>query len=249
MTFTPTVLMDARIYYASLDATGFSNKVDFAATVDDLDRTTFASNGAHERTGGLFDSQAAIEGFWDVGDLSKPDDVLWANLGLSAQPLTVLPTSGAVGSLAYLTKVMQVSYKPGADEGKLLAWSADMSGTQPVARGMILHPQGTARTSTGTGTATQLGAVTVAQRMYANLHVFSIAGTSTPTLTVKLQSSVDNTFGSPTDRITFTAATALTGQSSSVLGAVTDTWWRAQWTISGTTPSFLFALSAGVAPK
>jgi hypothetical protein len=83
--------------------------------------------------------------------------------------------------------------------------------------------------------------------MYANLHVFSVAGTSGPTLTVKLQSSVDNTFGAPTDRITFTGATAISGQSGSVAGAITDTWWRVVWTITGTNPSFLFAASAGIA--
>jgi hypothetical protein len=112
-----------------------------------------------------------------------------------------------------------------------------------------MHPNGTARTTTGTGTGIQLGAVTAAQRMYCNLHVLSISGTGTPTITVKLQSSVDNTFASPTDRIVFTAATALGGQASSALGAITDQWWRAQWTISGTNPSFLFAVSAGIAKK
>lgn len=249
MTFTPTVLTDARPYYGSVDFVTWSNKVELGAEWEDLDMTTFASGGAKERTGGLADSSATLEGFWDAGDNSKPDDVLFANGGTYTQPLTLCATSGAAGTLAYLTKVMECSYKPGGDIGKLLSFSVEWKGNQPLARGQIMHPNGTARTTTGTGTGFQVGAVTAAQRMYANLHVFSISGTSTPTITVKLQSSVDNTFASPTDRITFTAATALGGQASSVLGAITDQWWRAQWTISGTTPSFLFAVSAGIAKK
>jgi hypothetical protein len=47
----------------------------------------------------------------------------------------------------------------------------------------------------------------------------------------------------------FTAATGLTSQAASVLGAVTDQWWRVIWTITGTTPSFTFAVSAGIGPK
>lgn len=249
MALTPTVLVDVRTYLAGADLTGYSNKVELAAVVEDKDRTTFASNGWKERVGGLFDLSASAEGFWQAGDLSMPDDMFWANLGVSTVPLTMVPTSGAVADLTYLSRITQCSYKPGAQVGELLAWSADLKGNWPLVRGQILHPQGTARTTTGNGTGVQVGAVTSAQRMYACLHVLSIAGSSTPTITVKIQSSVDNTFASPTDRIAFTAATTLQGQASSVLGAVTDTWWRAVWTISGSSPSFLFAVSAGVGPK
>jgi len=248
MALTPTVLLDARPFFAGIDLTSWSSKVELGGEVEDLDITTFASGGAKERTGGLFDTTASLDSFWEAGDMSKPDDEFFTNLGTS-QPLTLCATSGAVGTLAYLTKVLECSYKPGGEIGKLLASTTEFRGNQPTARGQIMHPNGTARTSTGTGTGIQLGAVLVTQRMYCNLHVFSVAGTSTPTITVKLQSSVDNTFASPTDRVTFTAATAIGGQSSSVVGAVTDTWWRTTWTISGTTPSFLFAVSAGIAKK
>jgi len=248
MTFTPQVLTDCRIYFASLDATGYGNKVELDPTVEDLDKTTFGSGGWHERTGGLFDSQVSATVFWQAGDLSQPDDVAWAQLGAGTAPLTVVPTSGAVGSLAYLTQTLETSYKIGADVGKLVSSDITWMGKQPLARGQVLHPQGTARSSSGSGTAIQLGAVSASQRLYANLHVLSVSG-GTPSLTVKVQSNVDNTFGAPTDRITFTAATGLTSQPSNVLGAVTDTWWRVTWTISGSTPSFLFAVSAGIAPK
>lgn len=249
MALTPTVLLDARIYLESADLTGWSNKVETAASVADEDVTTFASNGWHERTGGERDTDVSLEGFFEALDVSRPDDLFWANLGSNQAALTVAPTSGAAGVLAYLTRAQVMDYKPGAAVGKVLGWTSSQKGNWPFVRGLILHPQGTARTATGTGTGFQLGAVTIAQRMYACLHVLSIAGTSTPTITVSLQSSVDNTFSSPTTRITFAADTTLDGQALSLLGAVTDQWWRAAWTISGTTPSFLFAVSAGIGPK
>jgi hypothetical protein len=248
MTLTPTVLLDARIYLATADLTGYSNKVELSSSVVDLDRTTFASGGWHERVGGLFDSQINIEGLADFGDLTKPDDMFWANLGAPGTAATIVPTAGTVGSLAYLGKVLEADYKLGGKVGDLLPWTGGLKGNTAIARGQILHPQGTARTATGTGTAVQLGAVLATQRLCANLHVLSVSGT-TPSITVAIQSNVDNTFGSPTTRLTFAADTALDGQALSVLGPVTDTWWRATWTISGTTPSFLFAVAAGIAPK
>lgn len=250
MTLNPQVLTDARIYFASADLTGYSNKVELATSAEELDRTTFASGGAKERWGGVFDSSINIDGFWQAGDLTMPDDTLWANLDGSANdPLTVIPTSGAVGSLAYVTKVLERNFKIGTDHGKLLGWSSEMAGAWPVVRGAVLHPQGTARTATGNGTAVQLGALSASQALYVAFHVLSIAGTSTPTITVKIQSASTSGFGTPNDQGTFTAATALGGQTLKITGPITDTWWRAQWTISGTTPSFLFAVSAGIGTK
>lgn len=255
MTLSATVLTDCRIYCDSADLTGYSNKVEVKGMAEDLETTTFASAGYKEFKGGTFSADIKLEGLWQAGDLSQPDDTFWADLGVNSKPITFVPTpttlgsAPSVGDLSYVTKFLETQYSPGAERGKLLAWSAEMKGNWPVARGVVLHPQGTARTTTGNGTGVQIGSVSATQRLYASLHVLSISGTSTPTITVKVQSSVDNTFASPTDRITFTAATALGGQALSVDGAVTDTWWRAVWTISGSSPSFLFAVSAGIAAK
>lgn len=254
MALTAYVLNDARIYYSSLDATGYSNSVEISAENEDEDITTFASSAWKTRVGGLFDSQASAKMFWQAGSTAtdeKPDDLLWSKLGTSTQPLTIVPTGGASGDLCYLTKTLSSTFKLSGDVSnrpRVAMTEAAWAGNQPVARGQILHPQGTARTATGNGTGYQLGAVSAAQKLYANLHVF---GVSDGQMIVKIQSSVDNTFASPTDRITFsTVTTSLTAEASSVSGAVTDTWWRTTWTISGgSTHSFLFAVSAGIATK
>ena len=250
MALTPLVLMDADIYLGSADLSGYSNKLEAAATADPLEYTNFGSGGWKQRVGGEWDMTGSIEGFWQAGDLSQPDDLLQANLGVNTLPATFVPTlGGTVGDLAYLTKTLETRYDLSGQVGQLMAFAVDLQGNAPLVRGRIMQPMPTPRTTTGNGTGQQIGAVLATQRMWANLHVNAFSGTASPTLTVKLQSNVDNTFSAPTDRVVFTAATGFTSQASSVLGAITDQWWRVTWTITGTTPSFTFAVSAGIGPK
>lgn len=247
MPFNPLVLMDARIYWATADLTGFSNKVDLHSSAVDLDRTTFGSQGWHERTAGVYDTAVGVDSYWEAGDLSMPDDMFWANLG-GAVPASIAATSGASGTPIYLTRITESDNKPGAKHGDLLAQTTNGKGNRPLVDGLVMHPMGTPRTASGSGTGYQLGAVSAAQRIYCNYHLMSFAGA--PTLTVKLQSSVDNTFAAPTDRLTFTASAALDAQHLSLLGPITDTWWRAVWTLTGgVSPSVMFNMSAGIGPK
>lgn len=250
MALTPLVLTNADLYLDSADLSGYSNKMTVGVKQANLDKTTFASNGWHEVQGGVFDGDISVEGFYQAGDNSMPDDQIWGDLGISSVPFTAIPNGGgAVGDIAYVMRALECDYTFGGKHGELLGFTLSAKTNAPVGRGNVIHPTGIARTSSGNGTGFQVGAVSAIQRMYANLHVMSISGTATPTLTVTLQSSVDNTFGSPTTRATFNAATSLQGQYQAVLGAVTDTWWRVTWTISGTNPSFLFNVSIGAGAK
>jgi hypothetical protein len=151
-----------------------------------------------------------------------------------------------VGDLAYVVSALRSSYTVFDAVGEVAPWSSNAKSSWPLVRGQFAHPPGTARTSSGTGTGLNLGAVATGKRMYAALHVLSVSGT-TPSLTARVESSVDNTFASPTTRLTFTAAATVGGQVLRTDGtAITDTWWRIAWTISGTTPSFLFVGSLGI---
>jgi hypothetical protein len=147
----------------------------------------------------------------------------------------------------YLTQATRKGVKWLGDVGEVIPWSAEWEGSWPVARGKCVHPSGVPRTANGSGTGYQVGAPTAVQGMYATLHVLSVTGTATPTLTVTIESSVDNTFAAPTVRGSFAAATGKGGQAIKITGPVTDQWWRAKWTISGTTPSFLFLVALGIA--
>lgn len=247
MTLTPLVLVNADIYMDSVDLTGYSNQIQLAAKAVDLDKTTFNSNGWKERQGGVFDGDCSVDGFFQAGDLTMPDDMFWADLGNSQVPLTALPTGGSPGDLCYLTKVLNCEYTPGEKHGQLLAYKMASKTNWPITRGKILHPQGTARTATGNGTAVQQVAISSSQAYYAALHIL---GYTDGSITVAIQSSVDNTFASPTTVATFSAASGLGSQSARVLGPGTNTWYRVTWTITGgVTHSFLFAVSGGVGPK
>lgn len=248
MSLTPLVLLDTKIYMVGADLTGYSNKVTLPVTAEALEKTTFASGGWKERTGGLFDMSGSIEGFWQAGDTTMPDDRFWSSLGTNTIPVTFIPTGGStVGDLAFLTKVFEARYDLSGQMGQLIAWAADLQGNAPVARGAVAVTN-LARTASGTGTGVQIGAVGTAQRLYANLHVFAATGTS-PSVVVKVQSASSSSFASPTDRITFGTATTVSGEAASVVGNITDTWWRAVWTVAGTSPSLTFACSFGVAAK
>ena len=97
-------------------------------------------------------------------------------------------------------------------------------------------------TSSSTTTGSQLGAVSAAQRIVANLHVTTAVGSA---LDVIVQSDDNSGFTSPTNRITFSQATGITSQHLSLAGAVTDDYWRLSYTIAG--GSFTFAVALGIA--
>lgn len=241
-----TILTNVRTFAGGVDLTGASNKVELSSEVEDKDTTNYASQGYKEVIGGLGSAEISAEGQWEAGDPTKVDDASWAQLG-SVIPWSVSANNGAaVGDLAYVVSALRSSYTLFDAVGEVAPWSGDAKSSWPLVRGQFAHPPGTARTATGTGTGLDLGAVTAGQRMYAALHVLSASGT-TPSITAHVESAPDNTFAAPTTRLTFTTATAAGGQALRTDGtAITDTWWRVAWTISGTTPSFLFVASLGI---
>lgn len=240
------ILLDCRLFAVGADLSGASNKIELSAEHEDKDTTNYRSGGWKEVIGGLGSAEIAGEGQWEAGDPSLVDDASWAAIG-GQGPYTVCPADSVVSALAYFTKGMRADFKFGDAVGEVAPWSGTVKSSWPLVRGQIGHPPGTARTSNGTGTALNLGAVAAGKRLYAALHVLSVAGTSTPTITGRIESDDSGSFSSPTTRLTFAAATAISGETLRTDGtAITDTWWRVAWTITGTTPSFLFVSSLGI---
>ncbi|MFM9634744.1 hypothetical protein ACKI10_45265 [Streptomyces galilaeus] len=241
-----TILTNVRTFAVGADLTGQSNKIELSAEVEDKDTTNYASEGWKEFLGGLASAEIAGEGQWEAGDPGKIDDASWSQLGGVGPWSISANNAAAVGGLAYFTNGLRSDYKLFGAVGDVAPWSGTVKSSWPLVRGQFAHPPGTARTATGTGTGLNLGAVAAGDRVYAALHVLSASGT-TPSLTARVESSADNTFASPTTRLTFTAATAAGGQILRTDGsAITDAWWRIAWTVSGTTPSFLFVSSLGI---
>jgi hypothetical protein len=239
------VLTDVRLFAGGADLSGSTNKAEIAAEFEEKDSTNYRSGGYKEVLAGLASSSINAEGQWEAGDTSLVDDAAWAMLA-GRTAWTVCPTDATVGAVAYTSYFLTSSYKLGDQVGEIAPWTGKASGSWPLARGQVAHPPGTARTATGTGTGVQLGAVTAGKRLYASLHVLSAAGT-TPSITARVESDDSGGFASPTTQLTFTAATARGGEILRTSGsAITDTWYRLAWTISGTSPSFLFAAALGI---
>jgi hypothetical protein len=243
---TKMVLLDARLFAGGADLSGNSNKAEVTAEFEDKDATNYRSGGWKEVLAGLASSTVNAEGQWEAGDPSKVDDASWAQLG-GVGPWTVCPTDSTVGALAYFTNALRSNYKLGDAVGEVAPWTGKATGTWRMVRGQIAHPPGTARTATGAGTSIQLGPVPAGKRLYAAVHVLSAAGT-TPSITARIESDDNTGFTSAATKLTFAAATAPGGQILRTDGsAIADDWFRIAWTISGTTPSFLFAAALGIA--
>ncbi len=239
------VLTNVRAFAGAVDLTGVTNKVELDPKVAAVDVTNFGSAGWTELLGGLAETDIVAAGFWESGaDVSYVDPGSFAALG-AVGPWSVAPAGAADGALAYLTNALTATYKPiQGGVGDAAGFEATAKGSTKLARGLVAHPPGTARTASGTGSSFQVGALSATQSLYVNLHVLSVSGT-TPSLTVRIESDNATGFPSATTVGTFTAATAVGGQHMRIAGAVTDDWFRAAWTISGTTPSFLFVVTLG----
>lgn len=241
------VLTNVRMFATGADLTSHSNTVEFGVEVADVDTTNYGSGGSTELLGGLRSVEVTAGGQWDALDLSFVDDSRWAQVGAGVGPWTIAPVGAADGALAYLTRVMQGSYSLGGAVGDVAPWEATGMGTGGMARGVIAHPPGTARTTSGTGTSVNLGAVAAGQRLVAAIHVLSV--TSTLSITPRIETDDATGFPSATTRLTGSAYTTANSPGSQWLEtdgtAITDTWQRSAWTTSGS-GSALFVVSIGI---
>ncbi len=211
--------------------------------VDMLEVTTF-NDAAKRRIAGLFDVSADLQGFYQAG--TNPDlidKILWDKLALQDEIMTICPTDGAAGAVAYFTKVVEATYAPGGSVGEAFPFSVEAQGTERLIRGIVAETG--VKTASGNGTARNMGAVTASQKLYAAMHVIAASGT-TPTLDVAIESDDASGFLSPVTRITFAQATAIGAQWKEVAGAISDTWYRPVLTIGGTTPSFTVVILLGI---
>ena len=245
-------VLNQQIVLADFDAscriTDYTGTVD----VDAKETTTVCSTGWSEFIAGIKRWQVDVNGFVDF-DAANVDAKLGVSgaLGGSIIPVTVCPTAngGADGEIAFTGRGLETQYQilSGAP-GEIAPFSLTAMGlSQPLVRGTVLSASGTARTVSGSGTGRLLGAVAAGQSMFLALHVVAISGA--PTFSVVLESDDNSGFTSPTTQLTSASYSAATGSEwQSVAGAITDTYWRVKWTVTGgTSPSVSMLAVAGIA--
>lgn len=236
---------DIRWYVGQYAVSSRAKSATFGVDCDVLDTTAISTSGWTEVIAGKKSGQFSLELMSDFADAGL-DETMFAALG-TADVTQSFSVGSTVGSPGYTFKSLSTQYVPIQGEpGALAMASLSGSSSGAIARGKMLAVDGTAITSSGTGAAVQVGALTSTQVLYAGLHVTAASGT-TPTLAVVIQSDTVG-FPSATSRITFSTATDTTNryQLSSVAGAITDDYWRVSYTLGGTSPSFQFAVVVGI---
>lgn len=225
-----------------LSANFKANELTIAAEAQD---DTAWGDTTRSAAGGLFNISFSGEGYAEHGT-NLADSVLSTNLAVANRLLTLAPTGGADGEVAYSFGSLQTAYQPfGGSVGDMAMFTVAGQGSGGFwVRGLVDHASA-AETTSGTGTGRQLGAVGASQKLYSALHVFAASGTS-PTLDVIIESDDNSGFTTATTQITHTQKTAITSEMLTADGAIADDWFRVNYTIGGGTPSFTFAVVIGV---
>lgn len=193
--------------------------------LDDGARFIPGLRGGSVNVNGLFDGAA--------GDI---DETIQASDGALDGLLTsVLPDGFTIGKPAFIATSNLSSYTIESGVSDTVSLTLETAPNDGVDHGRVVHAH-TAETTTGNSTSIDDTAST-SNGGVATLHVTAASGT-TPSLTAKVQHSVDDSVW--VDLITFTAATATTSQRKTVTGTV-NRYVREQHTISGTTPNFTYA--------
>jgi hypothetical protein len=238
------VINAPKLFLGKYDLSGYANQFEPTVDVEMKNPTTFADGLTQRAEFGFETVRASGKVIWRADSAAfKSHDILRSAWNVSDVPLSWSPQGGAVGQMAQFFKALHASYKPAGSVGDLILadFTAIGTGGSPNIYGTVLET-GT-KTEGGDGAAQELGLLGTGQRIYAVLHIFTIAGGGT--LTVKVESDDNSGFTSAVERLAFTGATAAGHQWLELAGAIADdTYWRATWPLSAGTAAF--AVHAGI---
>lgn len=240
----PQIYKNCKLYLSQFDLSGDVNQVAIEASSNPVNFTTFADETKVNRLG-LKSVSASHAGFWN-GGTGLSDEAIYNALSAASNPMTLSTGAGAAGDVAYAFNSLVSNYAPGGSVGDAFAFTVkcENESADGLVRGSMLL--NATSIITAAGAALNLGNISATQKLYGALHVIAASGTA-PTLTVRIQSATDSVFTTPVTRLTFNAVTGLTSQwAAPIAGAVTAPWWRADWTIAGTAPSFTFIVFIGI---
>lgn len=235
---------DAALLLDSRKLSAHLNNIEAAPELDLSDVTVFDSEG-HSFIPGLEGGTVSLGGIWDnpgvVDTTVGMDAELEAKLqAANGSVVSVCPAGlvrGTGGAIILVAR--KTAYAVAAPIGEAVAFQSSWQSDG------IIDKQGVSLRDVAEGAETSTGneasvdnAASSLNGGAATLHVTDASGT-TPSATIKVQHSVDNSVW--VDLITFTAATTETAEWKEVAGTV-NRYLRVTHTISGTTPSFTYAV-------
>lgn len=245
------VVRSGKVFINAYDLTTTHTSIGLTLTQEALEANCMLADGAgtdkfmQEWLHGLKSFELTHSGYTLAGT-GETNTVLDTALGTAGTVFTVCGATGASGDPAYsgYTTHYQHQEIDGSVGGMASYAAAGFGQGTPCFRGRIMGIG--AKTETGNGSIYQLGAITAGTNaLYAALHVTAVAG-SDLSLVVDLYSAPAANFESATKRLTFTEAMGITSEIKTLATTVTDTWWRATWTLGGSSESFTIALNAGI---
>lgn len=193
------------------DLSCYLNNVDWSATADTHETTTFCQD-AKTYIPGLKDATASLSGLFD-GDQDAVDEVLAGVLGGTAQVVTIGVEGMVAGKRCRMLKALESEYSVSSPVGDVVAVDASIQADGGILAGVSLQAL-TATTGTGNGTSVDHGAAT-SNGGVAHLHVTDFIGSGG---VIKVQHSADgNTW---VDLLTFTTINAATVERQEVSGTV-----------------------------
>ena len=231
------IFTNGKFFLGEFDISGDLNSIALNYGANEQDDTVFGDDTESVR-GGLLSVGFGISGFVNT----DPDSKIFSSMGVADTPVTIAAEGADDGEKSWIIPGMFADYAPGGSVGDMHSFDANGKGKALVEATVLGN---TTYTTTTTGTGRQLEAISATQTLYAALHVITVSG-GTPTLDVTIESDDNAGFTSAVQRIAFTQATAATSEIQTLDGAITDDYFRAVFTIGGSTPSFLAIISVGI---
>jgi len=235
------IIKDEKIYFGGYNLTPSVGGFTLEGNVEVQDDTTLGDS-TRSNIAGLKTVSMQIEGKWDG---TPYDAALYGALSLDEKPLS-LSNTGVVGQSAYFFNALIGDYTPaGGSVGDIKEYSAGAVTKSKLIRGIMLL-NATALTASAAGTAYLLAATSSTQKLYIATHMTAF-NNGADTFAVDIESNATGTFsGSQTVRATITPSTALNGIWTEVSGPITDTYYRPNYTITGSTPSYGVTIFIGI---
>lgn len=226
----------AKVFANGYDLSSYLNSYSVAGEADTAEVSTLGAS-AKSYIAGMKDATFSAEGFFAGLTASDIDTRIAAQLGTTTVWTVVF--NDAVGASGYGVRAIDTSYEVGAEIGGAVAVTVEGQSTVGQEAVRVLHALG-AETATGNSASVD-NAVSTSNGAAAYLHVTAASGT-TPSLTVKVQHSADNSTW--VDLTTLNAVTSSNSYQRKTVTGTVNRYLRAYFTITGTTPSFTFHLSA-----
>lgn len=237
------VFKGARGYYAEHDISDYGLTIEPSPNLEIVESRPWSQNYVR-RDGGLNNDSASLNAILDYDPTTgQPGLDMFSNLAAKF-PVSVSLDGypGAENDLAYLMNVVEQNYSGPATQGDLAQVSLALQCDGPLVLGRLLAVG--SKSSGGSSSGVQLGAVASGQGIYASLHVITATSGS---ITVIIESDDNGGFSSATTRLTFTAVTTTPGSEwvfDIPASGITDDFWRATWSGS---PDHEIAVFFGIA--